>query len=344
MLIFLKLSIKTIVLLLLFTTVGLNLMAANPLLLEKGYANKINSVNTKGPDYFKTADCKLYTSNDSLQRELRNLALPETLKNEIFIIPAHLIRLPIDFRINSSIRYCSFDHFVSNEAKKLFFYAFLKDKELKQISALTDSLRKSYSMASLDQKETIAAKILKSEEKSIALNQEIPALYQKAREEEDQYWQTVSQLSIIRFQEKISLYKDSVSQISGEKIEQNAPINREIPDTITLYRSTPARVQNPAIAAASGITYRIQIGAYKGKIPVTANKQIKKISILRKVENHVDERGVKVFTTGNLRLYPEAATMLGQVKQEGIKNAIIAAYQNGQPISINEARKLNNEL
>ena len=38
----------------------------------------------------------------------------------------------------------------------------------------------------------------------------------------------------------------------------------------------------------------------------------------------MDEKGVKIYTTGNLRLYPEAVTMLNQVKQEGIKNAVIS--------------------
>lgn len=296
-----------------------------------------------GLDYSIEPEYQLHHSDDTLTTELMNIAQSEIPQNEIFIIPVHLARLLIHFRINSSISYFSFDHFVSNEAKKVFFHALLKDNELKQLSALTDSLRKTYSNASFDQKEAIASGILKLEEKSIALNEEIPVLYQKAREQEDKYWQTASLVSIITFQEKISHYQDSVAQISGVKTQQETPTQREIPDTLTLYKYTPAAAEK-ATVAATGIIYKIQIGAYKGKIPVTADKQIKKISILRKVENHVDEKGVKVYTTGNLRLYPEAAKMLGQVKQEGIKNAVIAAYQNGKTISVNEARKLNNEL
>lgn len=344
MLIFLKQIIKTTALLLLFTTVATILMAANPSLMQRRDVSRINEVNTTSPSDFKAPDYQPHYSGDSLQTGLTDTTQSKTIQPELFIIPAPLAKLPIDFRINSSISYLSFDHFISNEAKKVFFQAWLKDHELKELSALTDSLRKTYSVASFEQKETIASEILKSEEKSIALNQEIPVLYQKAREQEDHYWQSASQLSIVKFQEKISHYQDSVAQISGVKTQQDTPVSTEIPDTLTLYRSRPATVENPAVTTEAGIIYKIQIGAYKGKIPETANKQIKKISILRKVENHVDEKGVKVFTTGNLRLYPEAATMLGQVKQEGIKNAVIAAYQNGKSISVNEARKLNNEL
>jgi len=93
-----------------------------------------------------------------------------------------------------------------------------------------------------------------------------------------------------------------------------------------------------------GIIYKIQIGAYKGKIPESANKLIKKISMIRKVENYIDDKGLKIYTTGNLRLFSEAVTMLSQVKQEGIKTAVINAYQNGKKITVMEARKLNHEL
>lgn len=327
-----------------FTAVGLILMAAHPFWHQNGNGIPINGVHTSRPDTTNTIDYQINHSEDSLKTELPNLAHPAIPQNEIFIIPAPLARLPIDFQINSSIRYGSFDHFVSNEAKKTFFHALLKDQELQQLATLTDSLRKTYSKATSEQKQAIATEILESEEKSIALNQEIPLMYQTARELEDQYWKTASPVAIMKFQEKISHYMDSIEQISGIKTELETPVSTEVPDTLTLFKSMPSIVENPAVAADAGIIYKIQIGAYKGKIPESANKQIKKISILRKVENHVDEKGVKVYTTGSLRLYPEAATMLGQVKQEGIKNAVIAAYQNGKTISVNEARKLNNEL
>ena len=283
-----------------------------------------------------------FLPKDTITQELIEMTKIEIPQNEIFLIPARLSLLPINFRINSSISYLNINHFEGNEAKKLFFQAWLKEQELEKLSVLTDSLRKTYMNASEAQKLEISSQILSAEEKSVALHEEIPVLYEKAREEEDLYWQTASQDAIVRFQEKISLFKDSIARIESVQTKQEANTQPEIPDTIILYKSTPQTEKIPEVVKGE-IIYKIQIGAFKGKIPESANKQIKNISIIRKVENHVDEKGVKVYTTGNLKLYSEAVTMLGQVKQEGIKNAVISAYQNGKTISVIEARKLNNE-
>lgn len=313
MLIFLKQSIKTTFLLLLFMAIG----------------NYLNAEN-------------FFLPKDTITQELIEITKMENPQNEIFLIPARFAIVPIHFRINSSITYFKFNDFVRNESKKVFFQAWSKDNQLKQLSAHTDSLRRTYMKASDAQKEEISSQILKAEEKSIALNAEIPVLYEKARDEEDQYWQTASPDAIDRFMEKISLHKDSIARMAGVQASQEATTPPVIPDTMILYYSGPTTAETPP-TVGGGISYKIQIGAFKGKIPEAANKQIKNISIIRKVETHVDEKGVKVYTTGNLRLYSEAVTMLAQVKQEGIKNAVISAYQNGKTISVKEARKLNNE-
>ncbi|MDO9040615.1 MAG: hypothetical protein Q7U65_04540, partial [Bacteroidota bacterium] len=158
-------------------------------------------------------------------------------------------------------------------------------------------------------------------------------------ETEDQYWQSATAVEMDAFQEKIQLYKDSILQISEIKKAQGATVS----DTIVFYQTAPQKIENKT-EATGGVLYKIQIGAFKAKIPDSANKLIKKLSLIRNVENYVDDNGVKIFTTGNLRIYDEAVTMQNQVKQEGIKNAIIVAYHNGKRITVNEARKLNNEL
>jgi len=75
----------------------------------------------------------------------------------------------------------------------------------------------------------------------------------------------------------------------------------------------------------------------------SAAKLIKKLSILRKIENYKDEKGFTIYTTGSLNKYAEAVTLQNQVKQEGVKNAIVEAYRNGKKITVADARKLNNE-
>jgi len=258
------------------------------------------------------------------------------------IIPKQFDRNKIDFHVNAEISYFSFSHFVKIESKKLFIQAWLKEKESKRLSLQTDSLRRIYSNALNNQKEAISALILKDEAQTITLNEEIPTLYEQARIIENQYWQSATADETNRFQLKIKAFRDSLQLANQLQVQKTSLPHKEIPDTIIFYGSkpTPAEIKTEE---SSGIVYKIQIGSFKSKVPDSAAKLIKKLSVLRKVENYKDEKGFTIYTTGNLNKYAEAVTLQNQVKQEGMKNAIIEAYQKGKKITVAEARKINNE-
>ena len=257
-------------------------------------------------------------------------------------VPKQLEHTNINFHINSVITYYSFSHFVKIESKKLFIQAWLKDMEANKLSLQTDSLRKVYAKAFNDQKETISARILKNEAQTISLNEEIPTLYEKARIIENQYWQSATTDEIARFQEKIKACRDSI-HLANQLREQKAILpHKEIPDTIIFYGSKPTLAEIKTEESV-GIIYKIQIGSYKSKVPASAAKLIKKLSVLRKIENYKDEKGVTIYTTGSITRYVEAVTLHNQVKQEGMKNAIIEAYRNGKKITVADARKINKE-
>ncbi|HEY3370277.1 MAG TPA: hypothetical protein VGK10_05475 [Prolixibacteraceae bacterium] len=320
---------------------GTYLLAGNSALPEIEKVNALNAENINRQNDSRALDTNYFSSKDTIIPGRIDTLKSISALNEQFLIPPSLVNIPIDFRINSTIVYFNFNHFVRNESKKMFFQAWLKEKELQKISVQTDSLRKAYSIASIQQKDSIASMIIKSEKETIALNEQIPEIYQKAREEENQYWQSASLDEVAQFQKKIELYKDSMSQRAEQHVKKETS-HPGISDTITLYKPAPKAAEKKTVVTG-GIIYKIQIGAYKGKIPDSASKLIKKISAIRKVENYVDDKGVTIYTTGNMRLYNEAETMLAQVKQEGIKNAQITAYQNGKKTTVVEARKLNNE-
>lgn len=304
MLIHFTTSIKTTIILLLFIIGGLNLYAGS----SSGYLPQNDTITTIKP-----------TVNQP----------------EVFILPENVSTESIDFRINSEVTYFLFSHFVKTESKKIFYTAWQKEKEVAKLSAQTDSLRKLYANSSDEQKEKISTRILKAEQQLLNLNEEIPVLYDQVRNIENQYWQSASSDEKTKFQEKIKLYKDSVQQAT-------ATLNKQIQvDTFTYYVAESKPVANAE--PASAITYKIQVGAFKGKLPDTAAKSLKKLSLLRKVENYKDEKGITVYTTGSLKRYQEALTLQSQVKLEGIKNATIAAYNNGKRITLEEALKLNNE-
>lgn len=322
-----------------FMAGGTLLQAKNTLSPDNRTEPVRKHLSISGLNNYIQPNCYYNTIEDTITNEKSDTIKVITLQKEEFKIPDRLAKTQINFRINSSVSYLNFDHFRKNESKKMFYQAWIKENELHRLSIETDSLRKAYSDAASWQREEIAKLILSAEEKSTNLRQDIPALYEKARETEDQYWQSATAIEIDAFHEKIRLYKDSILQISEIKKAQTATVS----DTIVFYQSAPQKIENKT-EVTGGVFYKIQIGAYKAKIPDSANRLIKKLSLIRNVENYVDDNGVKIFTTGNLRLYNEAVIMQNQVKQEGIKNAIIAAYKNGKRITVTEARKLNNEL
>jgi len=337
MLFVLKTIIKTTLLLLLFAMVNNELLAFEVFHMHQNRNDIDLSIGTISQEILSicviTKDTITPIKNDS-----------QTIRTEdVFIIPNSLSRKIIYFQVNSDITYRSFHHFVKNESKKIFFQAWLLEKELDKLSVKTDSLRKTYSMATNEQKDAMTAYLLKMENRTIELNTEIPILYENARIEENKYWMSISVNEIAGFKEKLKQFSDSIEQVNQKILEQTLPKNRIVSDTLYLEKEqSKSNASKPEIG--SEIVYKIQIGAYKGKMPEPANKLIKKLSAIRKVESYLDDKGVKVYTTGNLRNYNEALTLQSQVKQEGVKSPIIAAYLKGKRITVPEAKKLNNEL
>jgi hypothetical protein len=341
MLILNKSSIKTVLFLVLFSAGCINLQALNLNQTNKLTDKELKLDNPDSTRSFIFQEQQIHNPDDTIKA--KTAPPTETKLADEFTVPSQMANETFVFQINSEISYLKLSHFVLNSSKQIFFQAWSREKELAQISMETDSLRKIYGHSPSEEKEKIASVILKNEEKSVALNQEIPVLFQKARDEEDRYWKSASSEDLLQFRKKIDLYRDSLASINLKKQEQATAQMEAAIDTLVVFEEQ-MKSQEQKQEASSEIIYKIQIAAYKGKIPEPANKLIKKLSVIRKVENYIDEKGVKVFTTGHLRIYNEAVTLQNQVKLEGAKNAIIAAYQNGKRITVNEARKLNNEL
>ena len=83
----------------------------------------------------------------------------------------------------------------------------------------------------------------------------------------------------------------------------------------------------------SGLVYKVQIGAFR-------NKDLSKY-----FDNHPnfggdeDGDGTQKFTIGQFRKYWEADTFKKYMREMGVKDAWIVAYQSGQRISMKDARE-----
>ncbi|MDP2888181.1 MAG: hypothetical protein Q8P34_04330, partial [Bacteroidota bacterium] len=250
MLISLKQSIKTISVLLMFMAGGTLLQAKTILSPDNRPEPVKKPLSVSGLNNYIQTNRYYNTFEDTITNEKSDTIKVVTLQKEEFKIPDRLAKTQINFRINSSVSYLNFDHFMKNEAKKMFYQAWIKENELRRLSIETDSLRKAYSDAASWQREEIATLILSAEEKSTNLSQDIPALFERAREIEDQYWQSATAVEMDAFQEKIQLYKDSILQISEIKKAQGATVS----DTIVFYQTAPQKIENKT-EATGGVLY-----------------------------------------------------------------------------------------
>lgn len=59
-----------------------------------------------------------------------------------------------------------------------------------------------------------------------------------------------------------------------------------------------------------------------------------------KIDRYTDSRNNFIYTVGSLQNYQEACNLKDQMVSEGIKDAFVAAFLNGERIKVNEAIKI----
>jgi len=257
------------------------------------------------------------------------------------IVSTILVEEQINFHVNSEITYLILDNFQTEEGRAYFEEGNEKQEELDKVVLQTEILRENYAESkSRSERDSIGKQILGLEGETYEMNRVVNQLFQLAKNSENEYWQTASIAERENFIEEL----DEISmQINGGN---NTSEIEEIPEP-SVYIIPPLidkeapDSEETAIENNSGISYKIQLGAYSRGIPNSMKPVFKKISILRKVENYTDENGVVVYTTGNLTNYEDAVVMQKQVKQEGVKDCKIAAYLNGKRITLEQAKELD---
>jgi hypothetical protein len=201
----------------------------------------------------------------------------------------------------------------------------------------TEILREKYkSSQSRAEKDSIGQVILSLEGEAYDLKKSITQFFIQAKNAENSYWSNATSEETESFIKEMNAASKKINEAKNNNTIENQDII--IPPILV----QDEEVKNETAKSSSGITYRIQLGAYSRGIPNSQKAIFNKISILRKVENYTDENGVVVYTTGNLTNYDDAVEMQKQVKQEGIKDPIIAAYLNGKRITLEKAKEIDN--
>ncbi|MDD4107153.1 MAG: SPOR domain-containing protein [Prolixibacteraceae bacterium] len=252
---------------------------------------------------------------------------------------------PVNFLVNSNITYLYPSHFRTADGKSLFEKIQKLQKELDTTLEESDQLRQNYRrFSNPEERNIIGSKILDLETKSLNIKEEINTLSSACRDIENKYWQNADNTQLNNFIVHLAKIKEAQKrQASGEITE----VNRDsiaYPEVVINLKEPGGKAEFPqastVVSKSSNLVYKIQIGAYRGRLPAYVERLYKKLSLIRNLENYTDEEGVVVYTTGNLTNYDDALRMREQVKQEGIKDPQIVPYFNGKRITLERAKEI----
>jgi len=248
----------------------------------------------------------------------------------------------IKFNINNEITYIYVSNFKTKEGEIYFREGNLKQNELDLFVKETEELREKYKTSRLwTEKDSIGQQILMLESQTYELKNIVNQLFLQAKSVENEYWQNATTEETESF---IKALNAASSEIDNKKSDQSLAL-LESPELIippVLLENNEEERSTPK-PKPSGVIYKIQLGAFSRGIPNNMKPVFSKISVIRKVENYTDDKGVVVYTTGNLTNYDDAVLMQNQIRQEGIKDPIIAVYLNGKRITLEQAKELEKE-
>ncbi|WP_321346237.1 SPOR domain-containing protein [uncultured Draconibacterium sp.] len=252
--------------------------------------------------------------------------------------PERILNDPINFVVTPEITYPDTSFFKTPMGLKYYDEGKSKQNELEQTINETDKLRKQYaSTNSYSERQSLGEVILTKESSIFELREISEELLLKAQQEEAGYWQNASFNEKEELKKEVQDYLDAVSAMS-------AP---EKPDTIILVTPSVAPVQrtisHESEETEDELIYKIQIGAYSRGLPAYVKRLFDKLSYIRKIENYTDEKGIVVYTTGNLTNFEDALRMQEQVRREGIEDAYVVPYFNGKRITLSEAKEIEND-
>lgn len=97
------------------------------------------------------------------------------------------------------------------------------------------------------------------------------------------------------------------------------PVAKETP--VSTQPTTFAKVPTSALPAASGKTYKVQIGAFSAK---------PKIDGVTEVSTLVLENGITKYFSGNFSTYEDALKRKKEMVEKGFQGAFIVAFENGK--------------
>ena len=269
-----------------------------------------------------------------LTDSVNNMEMPE------ITVPKSLPKL-IDFKVNGEMTYLNTTNFQTKEGLNNFLFWEKSAKKLDLLKTQTDGWRTTYANATTSsERNELGNKIIAAEEELFSLQKETKNYRTLALKAENDFWSAQPETSKTAFIKQLGQQTKSLNEKVtplAEKTDSTLIIPQELVQNLTEPITTTEEQE------ANELIYKIQIGAFSRGLPSHIKKQFDKLSYIRKIENYTDDRGVVVYTTGNLTRLEDAVKMQNQVRQEGIEDAFVVPYFNGKRITLEEAKKIEKE-
>lgn len=241
----------------------------------------------------------------------------------------------IDFQVTDKVIYIVEDMFQLPEARESFRSGEILRGKLDTLMLETDQMRKAYH-ATLHPaiRDSIARIIREGEYHTLMLKRDVDHHFRKAATLEQEWWNDAP----YAVYETFVHYRDSL-----KKLQEPAPVVVPEPDlslflapvdTTTAVTTAEGALAGEENSDSDQIIYKIQLGAYKGKVPSNRKALFDKISKIRVIETYQNDAGATVVTTGTLTSYDDAMKLQDQVRQEGIKDAFVIGLKNGKRVSL----------
>lgn len=258
-------------------------------------------------------------------------------------IPDRLKDSLIHFQVNAVVSYMKLDHFRFKDSQEAFVRGWTIEQNLQKKLAELSSLRQKYGSLAGPAQDSLVDRILKLEQETYRMSQQSRDAYEEANQKEAGYWNQAGALEVQEFRKVIAAIQDSVQAATEERKRNLAVVELPVLVTDTVPATHVADVDEVQPLPAEEVVYKIQIGAYRNAPPEWVQGQFRKLAVIRRIDQRVDEKGVTVYTVGELKTYADAVQMQKQIRMEGIKNAFVAAYRNQKRIALEEAKKITEQ-
>lgn len=239
--------------------------------------------------------------------------------------PSELHNKLLEVRITDDIIYRHISQFRNADAKAAFIKQWNTQRNIAMAEEELNSLRAKYSNAAKeDARKKITTKLIALEENLFHLQQMQQREAHKAYTAEKEVWEAANDKEKSKLIEESKKWYNKLSTAINDASDNN--------ETIIIKREPVKQV------VVTEYSYKIQIGAYRKKLPPYIKRLFDKIAIFRTVQKYTDDKGIVVYTTGETHTYADAQKLLKQVKSEGVEGASIAAYKNNKRVSVREAK------